>query len=154
MRLIAPECMGESEHPAGISASLAANRKGGFRFAFYKGGLNSVLFVTLFRRTMKGRRKPLHPVQDGLPVHKAMYTYGEAFQRKMTLHLLPGYAYGLSPEELIWSYAKRTNAARSSLRAGEKQVGRVHAQLNDIAAQPSLVCSFFRHPSAAFITGY
>ena len=27
---------------------------------------------------------------------------------KLTLHFLPGYAPDLNPDELVWSYAKRT----------------------------------------------
>jgi len=38
------------------------------------------------------------------------------------------------------------------LRAGEKLADKVNAQLAEIAAQPDLVRSFFRHPSVAYIT--
>lgn len=138
----------------GISAASAVNSKGGFWFATYSGGLNGERFVTLLQRMMKGRRRPIHLVLDGLPAHKtkAVRAYVDSLKGKLTLHFLPGYAPDLNPDELVWSYAKRTGVARSPLRAGEKLADRVHAQLSDIAARPDLVRSFFKHPSVAYIS--
>ena len=91
-----------------------------------------------------------------MPAHKskAVRAYIDSLKGKLTLHFLPGYAPDLNPDELVWSYAKRTGVARSPLRAGEKLADRVHAQLADIAARPDLVRSFFRHPSVAYITDW
>jgi transposase len=138
----------------GISAASAVNSKGGFWFATYKGGLKGELFITLLRQMMKGRRKSIHLVLDSLPAHKtkAVREYIDSLEGKLTLHFLPGYAPELNPDELVWSYAKRTGVARSPLRAGEKLAERVHAQLSDIGARPALVRSFFKHPSVAYIT--
>jgi transposase len=137
-----------------ISAASAVNSKGGFWFATYHGGLNGELFVTLLRQMMKGRRKPIHLVLDGLPAHKTKVVreYVDRLKGKLTLHFLPGYAPDLNPDELVWSYTKRTGVARSPLRAGEKLADRVHAQLADIASRPGLVRAFFKHPSVAYIT--
>jgi transposase len=138
----------------GISAASAVNSKGGFWFATYSGSLNGERFVELLRRMMKGRHKPIHLVVDGLPAHKTktVRAYVESLKGKLMLHFLPGYAPDLNPDELVWSYAKRTGVARSPLRAGEKLHDRVHAQLAGIAARPDLVRSFFKHPSVAYIS--
>lgn len=138
----------------GISAASAVNSKGGFWFAIYSGGLNGEKFVELLRRMMKGRRRPIHLVLDGLPAHKTrgVRDYVESLKGKLTLHFLPGYAPDLNPDELVWSYTKRTGTARSPLRSGEKLADRVHAQLAEIAARPDLVCSFFKHPSVSYIS--
>ncbi|OLG44082.1 hypothetical protein BXO34_17265 [Xanthomonas oryzae pv. oryzae] len=58
----------------------------------------------------------------------------------------------MNPDELVWSYTKRTGVARSPLRSGEKLADQVHDQLSDIAARPELVRSFFRHPGVAYIS--
>jgi transposase len=138
----------------GISAASAVSSKGGFWFVTYSGALNGDRFVELLRQMMGQRRKPLHLVLDGLPAHKtkAVRAYVDSLKGKLTLHFLPGYAPDLNPDELVWSYAKRTGTARSPLRAGEKLADRVSAQLADIAARPDLVRSFFRHPGVAYIT--
>ncbi len=136
----------------GISAASAVNSKGGFWFAIYSGALNGDQFVALLRRMMKGRRRPIHLVLDGLPAHKArcVRDYVDSMKGKLTLHFLPGYAPDLNPDELVWSYAKRTGTARNPKRRGEKLADRVHAQLADSAARPDLVRSFFKHPSVAY----
>lgn len=137
----------------GISAASAVSAKGAFWFATYAGGLNGTLFVTLLRRMMRGRRKPLHLIVDGLPAHRTRLVrdYVNKLDGKLTLHFLPGYAPDLNPDELVWSHAKRTGNARRPLLKGERLEQRVAAQLADIGRRPSLVRSFFRHPSVAYI---
>ena len=102
---------------------------------------------------MRGRRKPLHLIVDGLPAHRTrlVRAYVNKLDGKLTLHFLPGYAPDLNPDELVWSHAKRTGNARRPLLKGERLEQRVTAQLADIASRPSLVRSFFRHPSVAYI---
>ena len=53
---------------------------------------------------MKGRRKPVHLVIDGLPAHKTLHVreYVASTQGKLSLHVLPGYAPDLNPRT-SWS---------------------------------------------------
>lgn len=138
----------------GVSAASAVSSKGAFWFAIYTGGLNGALFVTFLRKLMHRRRKPLHLILDNLPAHKtrAVRDYVDSLRGQLTLHFLPGYAPDLNPDELVWSYAKRTGRARQPLRAGEKLADRVHAQLADMASRPALIRSFFQHPTVAYIS--
>jgi len=137
-----------------ISAASAVSAKGAFWFATYTGGLNATLFVELLRKMMYRRRKPLHLIVDGLPAHKtkAVREYVNELEGKLTLHFLPGYSPDLNPDELVWSYAKRTGNARRPLQAGEKLAERIQAQLADIGRQPDLLRSFFKHPSVSYIS--
>ena len=139
-----------------ISAASAISAKGAFWFATYAGGLNGERFITLLRRMLRGRRRPLHLILDGLPAHKtkAVTQYVAGLNGKLTLHYLPGYAPDLNPDELVWSYAKRTGTARRPLQKGEKLDERVTRQLAAIGRRPALVRSFFRHPSVAYITDF
>jgi transposase len=139
-----------------VSAASAISAKGAFWFATYAGGLTGERFVTLLRQMLRGRRKPLHLILDGLPAHKTktvMY-YVAALDGKLTLHYLPGYAPDLNPDELVWSYAKRTGTARRPLQKGETLAARVTSQLREIGCQPALVRSFFHHPSVAYISDF
>lgn len=140
----------------GISAASAINPKGAFWFATYAGGLTGEQFVTLLRQMLRGRRRPLHLILDGLPAHKtkAVTQYVAGLNGKLTLHYLPGYAPDLNPDELVWSYAKRTGTARRPLQKGETMQARVINQLTEIGRRPALVRSFFKHPSVAYITDY
>ena len=68
------------------------------------------------------------------------------------MHVLPGYAPELNPDELVWSHAKRTGRAKSPLRKGQKLKDRVDAQLQAMSEDQDLIKSFFKHPSVAYIT--
>ena len=136
-----------------ISAASAVSAKGGFWFATYPGALNAERFVELLKKLMKGRRKPVHLVIDGLPAHKTLYVreYVASTQGKLSLHVLPGYAPDLNPDELVWSHVKRTGVARSPLRAGEKLEIRIEEQLREMQKNRRLIRSFFRAPDVAYI---
>jgi transposase len=137
-----------------ISAASAVNAKGGFWFATYEGALNAELFIELLKKMMKGRRNPVHLVVDGLPAHKKanVREYIASTNGKLTMHILPGYAPDLNPDELVWSHVKRTGVARNPLRAGEKLEIRVAEQLRQVQKDPRLVRSFFESPYVAYIS--
>ena len=136
-----------------ISAASAVSAKGGFWYATYPGALNAERFIELLRKLMKRRRKPLHLVIDGLPAHKTVSVreYVASTQGKLSLHVLPGYAPDLNPDELVWSHVKRTGVARSPLRAGEKLEIRIEQQLREMQKNRRLIRSFFRAPDVAYI---
>jgi DDE superfamily endonuclease len=50
-----------------ISAASAVNARGGFWYCTYQDGLNAESFVSLLRRMMRRRSKPVHLVLDGAP---------------------------------------------------------------------------------------
>jgi len=137
-----------------ISAASAVNAKGGFWFATYQGGLNAELLIELLKKMMKHRSKPVHLVVDGLPAHKKanVRQYIESTKGMLSMHILPGYAPDLNPDELVWSHIKRTGVARNPLRAGEKLEIRIDQQLRDTQKNRALVRSFFEAPSVAYIS--
>lgn len=139
-----------------ISAASAVNANGAFWFCTYSGGLNAELFVLMLKQLMRGRRKPVHLVIDGLPAHKnaCVREYAESTAGLLTLHFLPGYAPDLNPDELVWSHVKRSGAARRPLRAGETLREKIEQQLELIKKTPALVRSFFRAPTVAYITDW
>lgn len=139
-----------------ISAASAVNASGGFWFATYEGALNAELFITLLKRMMAGRTRPVHLVVDGLPAHKRadVREYIASTNGKLTMHILPGYAPDLNPDELVWSHVKRTGVARNPLRAGEKLSIRIDDQLRAVQKDRRLVRSFFQAPSVAYISDW
>ena len=136
-----------------ISAASAVNAKGGFWYCTYPGGLTAELFVSLLRKLMRHRPKPVHLVVDGLPAHKTKLVkdFVQSTEGRLTLHFLPGYAPELNPDELVWSHVKRTGVARTPLRKGESLKDKIEAQLARIKNAPKLVRSFFRAPSVSYI---
>ena len=139
-----------------VSAASAVNAKGAFWYCTYQGGLTGELFVELLRKMMRHRPKPIHLVIDGLPAHKTTVVkrYVESTKGRLTLHFLPGYAPELNPDELVWSHVKRTGVSRTPLRKGESLLEKIEAQLEEIKKAPTLVRSFFRSPSVAYISDW
>jgi transposase len=137
-----------------VSAALAVNAKGAFWYCTYEGGLTAELFVSLLRKMMRHRAKPVHLVVDSLPAHKTTLVkdYVASTEGRLTLHFLPGYAPELNPDELFWSHMKCTGVATTPLRKGEKLRDKIEAQLAAIKKAPELVRSFFLAPSVAYIT--
>lgn len=137
-----------------VSAASAVNTKGAFWFITYKGGLDAARFVDFLKRLMKYRKKPLHLILDGLPAHKGpkVRAYTDSLNGKLQLHYLPGYAPELNPDELVWSHMKRTGTAKKPLKAGEQLEPRIVADLRAIQCNPTLVKSFFKAPSVAYIS--
>jgi transposase len=137
-----------------ISAASAVNAKGGFWFQTYKGALSGELFVELLKKMMRHRKQPVHLIVDGLPAHKKALVreYVQSTRGRLTMHFLPGYAPDLNPDELVWSYVKRTGTARRPLKSGEQLHERIDAQLAAVQSNSKLVRSFFQIPSVAYIT--
>ena len=104
---------------------------------------------------MRNRVKPVHLVVDGLPADKTTLVKGyvASTDGRLTLHVLPGYAPDLNPDEWVWSHMKRTGGARMPLRRGEKLSDKIQVQLARIKRMPQLIQSFFHAPDVAYITG-
>ena len=136
-----------------VSAASAVTARGGFWFATYKGAMSAPLFVDLLKKLMRHRKKPVYLILDSLPAHKSVAAarYAESTQGKLKLFFLPGYAPELNPNELVWNHMKRTGTAKRPLAKGESLHERVHQELVSIGRRPSLVRSFFRAPSVAYI---
>src|SRR4051812_17373495 len=136
-----------------VSAASAVTAQGAFWFCIYEGALNGELFVELLKQMMYRRRKSVHLILDSLPAHKRAIVseYVASTQGRLTLHFLPGYAPDLNPDELVWSHVKRTGTARRPLQKGEKLREKIEEQLARIQKLPSLIRSFFKVPSVAYI---
>src|SRR5262245_32276984 len=137
-----------------VSAASAVNAKGGFWFATYKGGMSAELFVGMLESLMRHRRKSLFLILDSLPAHKArmVQDYVASTKGMLELHFLPGYAPELNPDELVWNYMKRTGSAKKPLAKGESLHDRIDAELLQIQRDATLVRSFFKVESVAYIS--
>ena len=101
---------------------------------------------------MKGRRKPVFLVVDGLPGHKAKSVgqYVQSLKGRLELHFLPPYAPDLNPDEFVWNHLKQNGTSKKPLRANESLKDRVTADLTAIKIDRSLVRSFFMAESVAY----
>lgn len=57
-----------------ISTASAVNANRAFWFCTYEGTLHAELFIDLLKKMIRHRKRPVHLVIDGLPVHKKACT--------------------------------------------------------------------------------
>jgi transposase len=135
-----------------INAISAVNAKGAFWYNVYGGILNAALFVEMLKDLIKGRKKPVFLVVDGLPVHKAksVAQYVQSTEGRLELHFLPPYAPDLNPDEFAWSHLKQNGTSKKPLRKNEGLRERVEKDLAAIKKNKSLVQSFFKAPSVSY----
>src|SRR5262249_60172148 len=103
----------------------------GLWYATYQGGRGGRASVGIADLMMRGRRRPLSLTLYSLPAHKAnvVSDYVKSTGGKLKLFFLPGYAPELNPEELVWSYVKRTGTAKRPLGKNESLQDRIEADL-------------------------
>ena len=137
-----------------IRAASAVSATGAFWVATSHGARNGESFVARLTQLMHRRKKPVRLVLEGVPAHKtkAVKTYVTATHGRLTVHMLPGYAPELNPDERVWRHANRTGQARRPRQQGEKREPRVAAPLAEIGKNPRLGRSCFRPPSGAYIS--
>jgi transposase len=135
-----------------INAISAVNAKGAFWYKVYSGMLTAVLFIVMLKDLMKGRKKPVMLVVDGLPVHKAksVAKYVQSTKGRLELHFLPPYAPDLNPDEFAWSHLKQNGTSKKPLRKNEALRQRVEQDLAEIKEDRSLVRSFFMAPTVSY----
>jgi transposase len=135
-----------------VNAISAVNAKGAFWYKVYGGLLNAALFILLLRDLIKGRKKPLFLVLDGLPAHKAksVAKYVQSTKGRLELHFLPPYAPDLNPDEFVWSHLKQNGTSKKPLRKNEALQKRMENDLTEIQRDRKLVRSFFKAPSVSY----
>jgi len=135
-----------------INAISAVNAKGAFWYNVYSGSLTAVLFMVMLKDLLKGRKKPVMLVVDGLPVHKAksVAQYVQSTKGRLELHFLPPYAPDLNPDEFAWSHLKQNGTSKKPLRKNEALRQRVEQDLAATKSDQRLVRSFFKAPSVSY----
>jgi len=135
-----------------VNAVSAVNAKGAFWYNVYTGMMNATRFVEMLKDLMKGRKKPVCLVVDGLAVHKAKLVakHVESTRGRLELHFLPPYAPDLNPDEFAWSHLKQNGTSKKPLRKNEALRDRVETDLAAIKRDRRLVRSFFYAPSVSY----
>src|SRR3990172_2817905 len=137
-----------------VSAISTVNARGEFWYEIYTERLNATNFIELLTHFMRRRKTPVMLILDGHPAHiaKSVARYVQSLKGRLELHLLPGYAPELNPDEFVWNHLKKQGVSKKPLLQNESLRQRVNADLLGIQSRPSLVRSFFKAPSVAYTT--
>lgn len=135
-----------------VNAISAVTARGAFWYEIYSERLTGLRFVELLTHFMRGRKNPVFLVLDRHPAHiaKVVAQYVQRLAGRFELHVLPGYAPELNPDEFVWNHLKRQGVSKTPLRRDESLRSRVEADLAAIHSRPALVRSFFHAPSVAY----
>lgn len=121
-------------------------------FRCFQKNLNSELFVEYLDALLHDLRGHIVLVMDKHPAHVSAATrrYMKTRADRLTVHLLPGYAPDMNPDEHVWSHLK--GLFRSAPLTEDEKIGPVVEEtMQEIAKDPRLVCSFFDHPEVAYV---
>jgi transposase len=136
-----------------INAISAVNPRGAFWYDVFTGTMNATVFLELLMRFMRRRRKPVILVIDRHPAHiaKMIARFVQSQEGRLEIFFLPGYAPDLNPDEFVWNHIKRNGVSKKPLKKNESLRQRVQRDLTTIKKDPSLVRSFFRPKTVAYI---
>jgi transposase len=83
---------------------------------------------------MRGRKSLVFPVLDGHPAHiaKVAVQFVQPLTGRPELHLLPGYAPELNPDEFVWNHLRRQGVSKTPLRRDESLSSRAQSDLSAI----------------------
>ena len=136
-----------------VNIISAVSPVGAFWFKVYTGKMNATLFKEFLGDFLKYRRSPVILIVDGHPSHKAkaIAQYIQKLEGKLELFFLPGYSPDLNPDEFVWNHMRNKGVTKKPLLRNESLRERVESDLQEIKASPSLVRSFFKAESVAYI---
>ncbi len=135
-----------------INAISALSNGGGFWYHIYSGRFNSDKFIDCIKDLLKNRRRFLHLIVDGHPVHKSkkVKEFLETKKAAIKLHILPPYAPDLNPDELVWNQMRHLGTSKKPLKKGESLKERARKDLEAIKSNKKLIKSFFLESHVSF----
>ncbi len=135
-----------------INAISALSNSGGFWYHIFTGRFNADKFIECLKNLLKNRRRFLHLIVDGHPVHKSkkVREFLESKRDRVALHILPPYAPDLNPDELVWNQMRHMGTSKKPLKKGESLKDRARNDLELIKSNKALIRSFFREPNVSF----
>lgn len=129
----------------GVNMISALSNRGGLAFQVFEGRFVVPVFIGFMERLLKhakGRKVVL--IVDGHPVHKAkaVKRWLDEHAASIQLHLLPGYAPELNPDELL-NHDVKLALGKSRPRNREDMKAATRAWLHRRQKQPDVIRNFF-----------
>jgi transposase len=123
----------------------ALSNRGALAFQVFTGRFVAATFIGFLERLLKhaqGRKVVL--IVDGHPVHKARLVkqWLHEHRDRITMHLLPGYAPELNPDELL-NHDVKLGLSNVRPRSPDELKSAVRAHLHRRQKQPNVVRAFF-----------
>ena len=136
-----------------VNMISSLTNRGKLRFMCYEGSFDYRTFHRFLKGLVKdaaGRK--LHVIVDNLRVHHAnvIKRWVRRYQKQIEVHYLPSYSPDLNPDEYFNGDIKAQLAKRPERRTKGQWAATVQATVEQIAAQPERVASYFHAPSIRY----
>jgi len=92
----------------GINAISALSNSGGIWYRVYIERFNADVCIECLKDLISNRKNPIYVITDGHPVHKRkkVKEFVASLKGRLSIFILPPYAPGLNPDELVWNYMR------------------------------------------------
>jgi transposase len=137
---------------ARVNVISAISPRGRLWFRCYRGNLDAARFLQFLRALLRDVRGEIDLVLERHPAHVAAVVarFIHAHRARLTVHLLPGYAPDLNPDEHVWAHLKGL-FRRTPIDRDENLASAVDASMTMIQDDRALVRGFFGHPAVAYV---
>jgi transposase len=134
-----------------LSMISAISPRGVMRFMVYKKKLGAALFIVFLRRLMKGMKRPVYLIVDGLRSHSAKMVQRFVVEQDGMLKLfyLPPYSPHLNAQEYAWNPLKRKIKRQTPVNDIDLR-DKMHGSLRSMQRRPKHVRSFFQAPDTSY----
>jgi transposase len=124
----------------------AVSPKGELRFMTSRKRVSADLFLEFLRRLVRGSKRKIFLIVDGLAVHRAkkVTRFVESTQGKLRLFFLPPYSPELNPDEQVWNDVKNHGVGRSLIQTPRELKRAAESRLRFLQKNPDRVRSFFQ----------
>lgn len=129
----------------GCNMISALSNRGALAFQVFSGGFVTDIFIGFLERLLKhARKRKVVLIVDGHPVHKAKVVrqWLHEHREHIVMHLLPGYAPELNPDELL-NHDVKQGLSKVRPRSRDELKSALRAWLHRRQKQPEVVRSFF-----------
>lgn len=124
----------------------AMSNLGHLRFIVFEGNFNADLFIEFLGRLIKGARKKVFLIVDGLSVHhaKPVKEWCASHSDRIELFYLPAYSPDLNPSEILNQDVKSNVSRQGTYRSLAEMKRRLTDYLTSTALARNIVRRFFR----------
>lgn len=124
----------------------AVSPRGELRFMTSRKRISADLFLEFLRRLVRGAKRRIFLIVDGLAVHRAkkVTQFVDSTQGRLRLFFLPPYSPELNPDEQVWNDVKNNGVGRSHIQTPQDLKRAAESRLRFLQKNPDHVRMFFQ----------
>lgn len=124
----------------------AVSPRGELRFMTSRKRISADLFLEFLRRLVRGSKRAIFLIVDGLAVHRArnVSKFVASTNGRLRLFFLPPYSPELNPDEQVWNDVKNHGVGRALIQTPRELKRAAESRLRFLQKNPDHVRAFFQ----------